>query len=76
MIASRMTLAARLAGRQMLTAQKRNCHFPEKYQGANLFFDITNKRLFTAKVILFLAIPYWIPFLAVRHQLRKASGQL
>ncbi|CAG2167855.1 unnamed protein product [Oppiella nova] len=61
--------------RPVLTQAVRRSHSEVTYKGQNIPFDITNHRLFAIKMTLFFAVPFAVPFIIVRYQLKKASGQ-
>ncbi|CAG2122190.1 unnamed protein product [Medioppia subpectinata] len=44
------------------------------YKGQNLPFDITNHRLLAIKFTIFFGVPFAVPFILVRYQLKKAAG--
>ncbi|CAG2110645.1 unnamed protein product [Medioppia subpectinata] len=71
---TRLNAMRSLARRQTLQSVRRS-HDEITYKGQNLPFDISNHRLFAIKFTLFMAVPFAVPFIIVRYQLKKASGQ-
>ncbi|XP_054153790.1 cytochrome c oxidase subunit 7C, mitochondrial-like [Oppia nitens] len=73
MLVSRLGLSAT---RRVLPLQRqwvRRSH-DATYKGQNLPFDITSPRLTAIKFFVFFSIPFAVPFIIVRYQLKKAAG--
>ncbi|KAI2811203.1 hypothetical protein RDWZM_002034 [Blomia tropicalis] len=44
------------------------------YKGANVPFNIVNRKSFAVKMILFLSIPFSLPYLVWRRRLARMKG--
>ncbi|KAH9405203.1 hypothetical protein TYRP_001045 [Tyrophagus putrescentiae] len=44
------------------------------YKGANVPFDIVNRKSLAVKMILFLSIPFSLPYLVWRRRLARMKG--
>ncbi|XP_054158896.1 cytochrome c oxidase subunit 7C, mitochondrial-like [Oppia nitens] len=63
------------ASRELTKAIVRQSHEQVVYKGQNIPFNVANYRAFAVKMTLFLAVPFAVPFIIVRYQLKKSSGQ-
>jgi len=74
MVFSRLSLS--LVPRNVMRNSLRRSHgHEETYKGQNIPFDVSNHRALAIKMAIFYGIPFAVPFIVVRYQLKKSSGQ-